>query len=167
MIFVVIFRKPILILFALAALLTSSCDQSPTAAAGDELYLHWFTIGSEQEFILLNSSEVRLGEEIDSESLKGKVLRDSKGLHATLQGSYALSVGDFRNYVEPDEIFGPAVYNFSGGTIHTTYFVVSSNLDPKPFYDELRRGKPVELPDEDSFAIDFNIPLFADPEPEA
>ncbi len=153
------------ILFAFAVFFTSSCDRSQTAAAGDELYLHWFTIGSEQEFIPLQSSEVHLGEEIGSEGLKGKVLRDSRGLHATLEGHYGLSTGDFRNYVAPEEIFAPAAYSHSG-VIHVTYFVVSSDPDPKPFYNEIIEGKTVEPSDNDSFEIDLTLPLFVDPEPE-
>ena len=158
--------KPNSILFALAVLLTSSCDRSPTAAVGDKLYLHWFTVGSEQEFIPLQSSEVHLGEQINSEGLDGKILRDSRGLHATLRGHYGLSTGDFRNYVKPSEIFGPAVYSYSG-VIHTTYFVVSSHPDAIVFYNELRQRKPVEPSDDGSFEIDLNLPLFVDPKPEA
>lgn len=158
--------KPHLILFALAVLLPSSCDRSPTAAVVDDLYLHWFTTGSEQEFIPLQSSKVRLGKEIDSGHLKGTVLRDSKGLHATLQGSYGPSDGEFRNYVEPDEIFGPTVYSYSG-VIHLTYFVVSSNPDPKPFYNMLRQADSVEPGDDGSFVIDLNVSLYVGPEPEA
>ena len=114
----------------------------------------------------MQSSEVRLGEEFDSGCLKGELLRDSRGLHATLEGSYGPSVGEFRNYVEPDEIYGPTVYSHSG-VIHATYFVVSSSPDPKPFYNELRQEKPAELSDDGSFAIDLDLPLFVDPEPES
>jgi hypothetical protein len=158
--------KPSSILITLSILLVLSCDRTPTDSAGDKLYLHWFAVGSEQEFIPLQSSEVHLGEQIKSEGLNGKILRDSRGLHATLEGHYGLSTGDFRNYVEPDEIFGPAAYSYSG-VIHTTYFVVSSHPEAMAFYNELRQRKPVEPSDDSSFEIDLDLPLFVDPEPEA
>ena len=157
--------KQFSILFALAAFLASGCDRSPAVTAQDKLYFHWFTIGSDQEFIPLESFEIHLGEEINLERLNGKVLRDSGGLHATIEGRYGLSVGNFRNYIEQDEIFGPAMYSYSGG-IHATYFVVSANPDPKLLYQEIGQRKPVISDDDDSYTIDLDLPLFVDPEPE-
>lgn len=155
-----------LIISLLAVCFTSSCDRSSTDPNGTALHLHWFTIGSEQEFIPLQSSEILLGEDFDSGALKGKILKDSKGYHATLQGHHGLSTGDFRNYIEPDEIFGPSVYSYSGA-IHATYFVVSSNPNLKNFYDELMKRRLVKPDDNGSYEIDLNLSLFVDPEPEA
>lgn len=123
-------------------------------------------MGSEQEFIPLQSTELHLGEQIESKDLNGRIIRDSRGIHATLRGHYGLSTGGFRNYVEPEKIFGPAAYAYSA-VVHTTYFVVSSRPDAMVFYKQLRQRKPVEPNDQSSFEIDLNVPLFVAPEPEA
>jgi len=153
------------IVFVLAAFLVSSCDNHPTGPREKELYLHWFTVGSEQEFIPLKSLAVDPGEEFDSPGLKGNVLRNSEGYHVTLRAHYGPSVGDFRNYIELDEVFGPSVYSYSGA-IHSTYFVISSSLNPEPFYNELMEGKTGESGTNGSYGIDLNLPLLVDPKPE-
>lgn len=153
-------------ILVLATAFLFGCEKAAVEPAEEKLFLHWFTLGQKEELVSLRSAEIEMGEEIDSDGLTGRVIRDWKGIHATLRGHHGLSTGDFRNYVEPEEIFGPAAYHYSG-VIHTTYFVVSANPEVEPFYDRLieRRNTPFVL-DSDSFEIDLNLTLFADPEPE-
>lgn len=145
-------------------LVTASCEKPPEADREAELFLHWFAAGREQELISLWSDRIRLGERIESEGLEGVVIRDSRGLHATLEGSYGMSVGEFGNYIEEDEVFSPALYSFSGA-IHVTYFVVSTHPDPAPFFQRRNEMNLRGEQGEDPYAIDLDLPLFVDPEP--
>lgn len=154
------------IVLALVGCFTSGCNKLGSPDPADPGHLHWFTLGTWQQLIPLQSSEINLGEKIDSERLTGKIIRDSKGLHATLEATHGLSVGSYRNYIKPDEIFAPALYSYSG-SIHATYFVVSKNPDLKLLYQELQEQKPTAPAAGNSFTIDLGIPLFVDPEPEA
>ncbi len=156
--------RPAFFLFAIPALLFCGCKESPVTSGEKPLYLHWFTLDSDQKFIPLHSAVVRLGEEIDSDGLKGKIVKGSLGLHATLEGHYGLSTGKFRNYIELEGLFGPALYDYSGA-IHVTSFVVSCKPDSRQFYAEHSRRRSI-VPSEEDYTIDLTIPLFAGPEPD-
>jgi hypothetical protein len=150
-------------LFFFAIPWLSGCSESSVAEQEPPLFLHWFTRNSDQEYLLLQTMEIELGEEIATERLSGKILRDSRGLHATLEGSYETSVGYLRNYVELDERFAPAMYSY-GFAIHGTYFVLSAD----PRLDLAAQKKSLELPftrgEDEDYTIDLNLSLFVDPE---
>jgi hypothetical protein len=155
--------KPTNALIMSAVFLACWWDAPISAAQEDPLYLHWFTFDEEQDFVPLQSIKIRLGERVDSAGLKGLVLKDAKGLHATLEGSYGLSVGDYGNYIQLDTIFSPVRYNYSGA-IFVTFFAVSTTADADQFHSEFLE-KQKNKPREDDYSIDLTIPLFVDSEP--